>query len=105
MTGLALNGITQFSVKPLRISVFIGFLMAGVGATYGIYALMEYFITRNTTTGWTSLIIIVLITSGVQLILLGVVGEYVGKMFMQTKNRPDYIVTGTNISDEEKDGK
>lgn len=97
LLNFALSGITQFSIKPLRMSIVIGFLMSGFGALYGIYALAQYFISSNNASGWTSLIIVVLITSGLQMILLGVVGEYVGKTFMQTKQRPDYIVANTNI--------
>lgn len=99
--NLAINGITQFSVKPLRISIVVGFIMAAIGALYGGYALVEFFLRGSSiTSGWTSLIIIILLTSGIQLILLGVVGEYVGKTFQQTKQRPDYIIARTNISED-----
>lgn len=99
MFSLALNGITQFSIKPLRASIIVGFFIAGIGAIYGIYALIGYFVGNNVASGWTSLTIVILMTSGIQLILLGVVGEYVGKTFIQTKRRPDYIVADTNIID------
>jgi len=95
--SLALNGITQFSVKPLRMSIIVGLIMTIVGAIYGVFAVVEYFVAHNIASGWTSLIIIILMTSGIQLILLGVVGEYVGKTFVQTKQRPDYILADTNI--------
>lgn len=102
--SLALNGITQFSVKPLRISIIIGFLMAGAGLFYGIFALADYYVSNHTTSGWTSLIIVILLTSGIQLIVLGIVGEYVGKTFLQTKERPDYILSDSNITNN-KEGK
>lgn len=97
MLNFALNGITQFSIKPLRLAIIIGLIMALLGIIYAIYAVYDRFIGNNTVSGWTSLVITILMTSGIQLILLGVVGEYVGKTFVQTKNRPDYIISETNI--------
>lgn len=92
MVKLAIDGITQFSIKPLRLSMIIGVLFALGGILYGIYALASYFLNVHITSGWTSIIVVLLITSGTQLILLGVVGEYVGKIFMQAKQRPDYVI-------------
>jgi dolichol-phosphate mannosyltransferase len=100
MVKFALNGLTQFSVKPLRFTVLVGCLMALGAVVYALYAILDYFLSKNSVSGWTSLIIVVLFTSSIQLILLGVVGEYVGKTFMQTKSRPDYIVADTNIENE-----
>lgn len=97
MFTLATHGMTQFSVKPLRISIVVGLLFAMFGAIYGIYALVTHFVSNKVAAGWTSLTVVILVTSGIQLILLGVVGEYVGKTFMQTKSRPEYLVRDTNI--------
>jgi glycosyltransferase involved in cell wall biosynthesis len=97
MLRLATQGMVQFSVKPLQLSIVVGFVFALLGAIYGVFALASYFVARNLASGWTSLIVIVLVTSGVQLMLLGIVGEYVGKVFLQTKQRPDYFVSETNI--------
>jgi polyisoprenyl-phosphate glycosyltransferase len=97
MLNFALSGITQFSIKPLRLTVVVGFLVALAAALYALYAVFDYVVGHNAVTGWTSLIIVVLLTSGIQMILLGVVGEYVGRTFMQTKARPDYIIAKTNI--------
>ena len=99
MINFAINGITQFSVKPLRMTIVLGVIMAAFAALYTLYAVLEYFLIGNNVSGWTSLIIVVMMTSGIQLILLGVVGEYVGKTFIQTKGRPDYIVEETNLFD------
>lgn len=100
MLNFALNGITQFSIKPLRLAIIIGFFMALLGVLYALYAVYDHFIGSHTVSGWTSLVIVVLMTSGIQLMLLGVVGEYVGKTFVQTKSRPDYIVAETNIEND-----
>lgn len=97
LVAFAINGITQFSIKPLRLTIIIGCLMALAAVIYAAYTVFDYFLGANSVSGWTSLIIVVLLTSGIQLVLLGVVGEYVGKAFMQAKGRPDYIVAQTNV--------
>jgi len=99
MLNLATHGVTQFSVKPLRLSIIVGLTFAILGALYGIYAVISYFTSNTVASGWTSLTVLILITSGIQLVLLGVVGEYVGRTFVQTKNRPDYLVSRTNVED------
>lgn len=97
MFKLATQGITQFSVKPLRLSIGIGMVFAVLGGFYGMYALLNHFTSRNEVSGWTSLIVVVLTIGGIQLMLLGVVGEYVGKTYLQAKGRPDFIIDETNI--------
>lgn len=97
LVSFALDGITQFSVKPLKLATGLGIFSAMVGIIYGLYAFIEYFWHNNTTSGWTSVIISVLIMGGVQLCVLGIMGEYLGKMFMQTKGRPDYIIREENV--------
>ena len=92
MFKLASQGMTQFSVKPLQLSIVVGLILAILGLFYGLYALVGHFAFHDTASGWTSLTVVVLVTSGVQLMLLGVVGEYVGKIFLQTKQRPDYVI-------------
>ncbi len=92
MFSLALKGITSFSIKPLRFSVVIGFVISGLAFLYGIYILYVYLFTGKTVSGWTSVIISILLIGGLQLIILGVIGEYLGKLFLQAKNRPSYIV-------------
>lgn len=96
MIALAFQGITSFSVKPLRLAVVIGFSTALIGVFYGAYALWQ-FIANNTIAGWTSVTVVVLILGGVQLIILGIMGEYIGRLFMETKSRPDYIVMEENL--------
>lgn len=97
MLKFALNGIMQFSVKPLRISIVMGLITALGGFIYLLYVLWGYFIAHHTVEGWTSTIIAILIIGGMQMVMLGIVGEYVGKTFIQTKQRPDYIVSETNL--------
>lgn len=92
MVALALQGFTQFSMKPLRLANFLGISSAAGGVVYGIYAVWRHVSTNATISGWTSVIVSVLVIGGIQLIILGIIGEYLGRTFMQTKQRPDYIV-------------
>lgn len=92
MVSLALDGITSFSVKPLRLTSFAGLLISGAGFAYALYALIMRLGTDQTVEGWTSILISVLIIGGIQLLSLGIIGEYLGKLFMEAKGRPRYIV-------------
>jgi dolichol-phosphate mannosyltransferase len=92
MLSLALDGITSFSVKPLRLTSFAGIAISGAGFLYALYALIVRLFTDRTVEGWTSILISVLIIGGIQLLSLGIMGEYLGKLFMEAKGRPRYIV-------------
>lgn len=92
MLNFAINGITSFSIKPLRFAVYIGFIAAMAGFLYALYALYIALFTENAIKGWTSILVSVLVLGGIQLIVMGINGEYLGKVFMQTKKRPDYII-------------
>ncbi len=92
MLSLALDGITSFSVKPLRLTSVAGALISGLGFAYALYALVIRLTTNKTVEGWTSILISILIIGGIQLISLGIIGEYLGKLFMETKGRPHYVV-------------
>lgn len=92
MLALASLGITQFSIKPLRLANGLGLLSALAGIVYGVYVVVERLVFNNTVSGWASVTICVLVLGGVQLIILGIIGEYLGRTFMQTKHRPEYIV-------------
>jgi len=92
MIKLALSGITGFSVKPLQISFRLGFYIAIIAFIYGIYALYIRLFTDKAIEGWTSLLIVILLIGGIQLITIGILGEYVGKLFIEHKKRPHYII-------------
>jgi dolichol-phosphate mannosyltransferase len=92
MLGLALYGITQFSIRPLRLASLLGFVSATAGIAYGAFAAWRHFASHETVSGWTSVIVSVLILGGVQLLILGIIGEYLGWTFLQSKQRPDYII-------------
>jgi dolichol-phosphate mannosyltransferase len=88
---LALDGLLSFSVIPLRISVLIGVLVSLVGFSYSLFIVIYRFLS-SPPPGWTTLASLELILSGIQLLTLGIVGEYVGRIYEETKQRPEYIV-------------
>jgi len=92
MFALAISGITSFSIKPLRISTLIGLSIAFLSLLYGVYALYIKFFTDNSIEGWTSVFFMVTFIGGIQLIMIGILGEYIGKIFIESKKRPHYII-------------
>jgi glycosyltransferase involved in cell wall biosynthesis len=91
MLAFALDGITSFSITPIRFISFIGFVSFFVSLLFGVYFLFLKF-TGHAQTGWTSLITSIWLLGGLQLIALGLIGEYIGKVYKETKRRPRYIV-------------
>ena len=100
MLNLALNGITSLSVKPLRYITILGFVMGGVSFMVMLYALWAKFF-GETVTGWTSMVAVMCLISGIQLICLGIIGEYIGKIYSETKARPRFIIEKTTEDDKE----
>ena len=92
MMKLALNGIVSFSAAPLHLVTYLGIFSAFLGFLYGIYSLYVRFFTNDTVQGWTSLVIVILFLGGVQLISIGILGEYLIRVYDETKRRPLYIV-------------
>ena len=89
---LSIDGITGFSIKPLRWITYFGMLVAFLGVSYACYVVYETFFLGLITPGWPTLIIAILVMGGLQLISLGVIGEYVGKIYMETKRRPLFAI-------------
>lgn len=96
MINFALAGVTSFSVKPLRISMVLGLVMAILAFAYGLYAISLYLFTEKAITGWASIMVSVLFIGGIQLMMLGIIGEYLGKLFIENKRRPNYIIREKN---------
>ncbi len=92
MLALAFNGITSLSVKPIAIITGIGVAVSLLGLIVAIWAIVEA-ILGNTMAGWTSMVCIVCLLGGVQLVSLGVIGQYIGKTYLETKRRPRYIIS------------
>ncbi|MFS8603021.1 glycosyltransferase family 2 protein [Priestia megaterium] len=92
MLKLSMDGITSFSYKPLKLASYAGVTLSGIGFIYLLVVLYLKLFTESTITGWSSLIVIQLFFSGIMLIILGMIGEYIGRIYDETKNRPLYIV-------------
>ena len=92
MLALAFDGITSLSVKPIRIITGLGVIISVISFLLILYALIAW-IAGRAVAGWASTLIAVALIGGIQLISLGVIGEYVGKIFLETKRRPRYIIS------------
>lgn len=90
--NFALSGITSFSTLPLRIWTYIGFICSFLAFIYGSFIILKYLITGADTPGYASLIVSILFIGGLQLIGIGVLGEYIGRIYMESKRRPPYII-------------
>ena len=101
MIRLAFDGITAFSDKPLKMASAIGIISAILSLLAIVYALISHFIFDSAVSGWTSLIISVLFIGGVQLITIGIIGEYIARINNDVRNRPLYIIEEENIENQE----
>jgi len=98
MLKFALTGITSFSFLPLQLASYFGFLVSIFSFIAAIYVLYLKYFTDRTIQGWTSMMIALLFLGGIQLITLGIIGEYIGRMSEEVKQRPAYLIrTKTNI--------
>ena len=91
MLALAFNGITSFSVKPISLILGLGVAIIALSAVAALYALIAYFL-GNTVPGWTSLMLSIWLLGGLQLFAIGLVGMYIGKIYMEVKERPRYNI-------------
>jgi dolichol-phosphate mannosyltransferase len=101
MISFAMSGVTSFSIRPLRLSILIGVLLSILSVTYMIYALYISVFTERAIQGWTSVIVSILFIGGLQLLILGIMGEYLGKLYIENKKRPNYIIDETDLKHEE----
>ena len=92
MLNFAWDGITSFSVKPLRLICILGFIILFISIAIMIYSVIRK-ITGNTVPGWTFLSISIWFIGGIQMISIGIIGEYIGKIYQETKRRPRYIIS------------
>jgi polyisoprenyl-phosphate glycosyltransferase len=96
MMGLALAGITSFSVKPLYMAIYLGFIFALLSILYIPYVIYSYY-TGSSVSGWSSVLITIAFFGGLNLIIMGVLGIYIGKILIQNKERPLYIIQEENL--------
>jgi glycosyltransferase involved in cell wall biosynthesis len=92
MIALALEGVTAFSTMPLRYITLLGFLVSLFSFLLGLWALINAVFFKNVIPGWASTVIPIYLLCGVQMICLGVMGEYIGKIYLETKRRPRFII-------------
>ena len=100
MISFAVEGITSLSVKPLTLIVLLGLLTSFLGFVGIIWAIVEVLL-KNAIAGWASTVCIILFLGGVQLLSIGVIGQYVGKIYLETKRRPRYIISERTWEEEE----
>ncbi len=103
--NLSVEGITSFSTLPLRVTTYAGLLVSNIAFFYGVFMIMRTLLFGNPVPGYPSLIVIVLFMGGVQMVALGVIGEYIGRVFDEVKNRPlyltDFVASATEILSSE----
>lgn len=93
LVNLWLNGFTAFSVKPLRIGSYVGFLSSILGILYAIYIIIKkLFINPDLQTGWSSIISVIMIIGGIIMLMLGLIGEYIGRIYICINNSPQYVI-------------
>ena len=97
--SLAIDGITSFTSLPLRISTVIGFIVSLLAFCYMVFVFTEALIWGDPVQGYPTLVVLILFLGGIQLLSLGIIGEYIGRIYNETKNRPDYIVREFNGED------
>ena len=94
--GLAVDGITSFSVAPLRLASILGIIISTIAFVYLVFVIAKTLLFGDPVAGYPSMISIILFIGGIQLIVLGIIGEYVGRIFYEAKRRPDYLVSEYN---------
>jgi len=105
LSDLAIEGITSFTILPLRISSFIGMFVSLGAFIYMIYVFIQALIYGDPARGYPTMMVVILFLGGFQLLSLGIIGEYLGRIFMETKNRPPYfarLYNGEKIEDINK---
>lgn len=102
MFQFGFEGVVSFSKKPLKAAIYVGVCFAILSFIFALVSLVQYFVYASFPSGWTTIVMLISISSGVQLIFLGIVGEYIGAIFDEVKGRPHYIVEETvNLDNDE----
>jgi polyisoprenyl-phosphate glycosyltransferase len=101
--NFSIEGITSFSIRPLQFASYFGLIIAVLASAYGVFIIMSTIILGNPVPGYPSLLVAVLFLGGLQLLTLGIIGEYVGRIFHETKERPLYLVTDALLASQPQD--
>ena len=102
MLQFSMDGITSFSYKPLKMAMYLGFVVSLASFVYLLVSLGEILFTASTTAGWSALIACLMLLNGMILISFGILGEYIGRIYDETKNRPLYILRNKQKIDKSK---
>jgi dolichol-phosphate mannosyltransferase len=97
MISFAVSGVISNSIQPLRIATLLSVAISGLAAIYVLYALYVYFAYGRLVPGWASVVVATSFIGGLQLFVLGVVGEYIGRILRESRKRPGFIVSATNM--------
>jgi dolichol-phosphate mannosyltransferase len=100
MIELAVTGIALHSVRPLRFAIWLALGFAALGGLLAVYSVVSFLFVRHTVAGWTSIMAAIAILGAAQLLVLGIVGEYVGRILRETRKRPSYVVAETEAERE-----
>ncbi|MDX8413765.1 MAG: hypothetical protein R8J85_06715, partial [Mariprofundales bacterium] len=100
MVMLALDGITSFSVVPLRIIAVFGLLFTVFAMLMTGYVLVQQYLFHNTVPGWSTIVLSIYLVGGLQLLAMGVIGEYLGKIYIESKHRPQYLIEDSILNFE-----
>jgi dolichol-phosphate mannosyltransferase len=95
MVEFAVVGIAAHSVRPLRFAIWLALVFAAIGILFVVYSIVSFMFVRHTVAGWTSIMAAIAILGATQLLVLGIVGEYVGRILRETRKRPNYIIAET----------
>ena len=102
MVELALTGIAAHSVRPLRAAIWLALGFAMLGMLFVVYSIVSFFFVQHTVAGWTSIMAAIAILGAAQLFVLGIVGEYVGRILRETRRRPSYVVAETEADRQQR---
>ncbi|MDE6991711.1 MAG: glycosyltransferase, partial [Lachnospiraceae bacterium] len=106
LLGLWFNGFTAFSIFPLRVATVTGVIFAGAGFVYGIYTVVKKFVNPQVPLGFSSLMAAVVFIGGMLMIMLGLIGEYIGRIYISINNSPQYVIReetgGKESADEDQ---
>ena len=92
MIGLAVDGVTSFSVRPIRLIINIGFILSIISFIYLMYVIISQLSGADTVRGWSSLAALISFFGSFQIFCIGVIGEYISKIYIESKHRPKYII-------------
>jgi dolichol-phosphate mannosyltransferase len=98
MISFAVSGVVSNSIQPLRLATILSAIISGMAALYTLYAVHIYLVYGQVVPGWASVVVAVSFIGGLQLLVLGVVGEYIGRILKESRKRPGFVVSATNMS-------